>query len=139
MADPRLILGKIIKVNGTTPGPARGITYDIAVHDPNIEGVFTLLGQRPMKRLPDTIDIDAYIVGDIVIGSMEANKVRWHFQELPAFAECPTVTPPTPTPTPNDPLVQPIISPYPTVQVTTISGTIAGAESTPVPPDGGEA
>lgn len=131
MADPRLILGKIIRVNGTTPGPARGITYDIAVHDPNIEGVFTLLGQRPMKRLPDTIDIDAYIVGDIVIGSMEANKVRWHFQELPAFAECPTVTLPAPAPTPGDALIMPPQTPYTTAQNYSQAG---GAQVAPAPP-----
>lgn len=133
MADPRLILGKIVAVSGPSPGRASGISYRIAVHDPNTEGVFTLDGQRPVKRLPDTIDVEAFVVGDIVVGSVEANRVRWHFQELPAFADCPTVTPPPVAPTPNDPLVSPVITPYPTT--TTIVGGISGSESTPVGPE----
>lgn len=114
MADPRLIIGKIIAVEGATPGPASRISYTIAVHDPNVDGIFTLTRQTPMKRLPDTLDVDAYIVGDIVVGSVEANRVRWHFQELPAFADCPTLTPPSPIVSPTDSLTIPPITPYAT-------------------------
>ena len=138
MADPRLILGKIIAVQGTSPGRASTISYTIAVHDPNTDGVFTLEKQRPVKRLPDTIDIEAFVVGDIVVGSVEANRVRWHFQELPAFADCPTLTPPEPIVSPYDPLNLPPITPYVTPQreIASITGSIAVAEATPVSPDG---
>ena len=131
MADPRLILGKIIAVTGPSPGRASGISYRIAVHDPNTEGVFTLDGQRPAKRLPDTIDVDAFVIGDIVVGSVEANRVRWHFQELPAFAECPTLTPPSPIVTPEDPFRLPPITPYPNV---TNYATAGSSQSAPAPP-----
>jgi hypothetical protein len=132
MADPRLILGRISAVNGTSPGRASSISYTIAVHDANVEGIFTLEQQVPVKRLPDEIDIQAYIVGDIVVGSIEANRVRWHFVELPAFGPCPTVTPPAPIISPEDPLFIPTITPYPTV---TQAGSIAGSESTPAGPE----
>lgn len=131
MADPRLILGKIIAVQGTSPGRASTISYTIAVHDPNTEGVFTLEGQRPVKRLPDTIDVEAFIVGDIVVGSVEANRVRWHFQELPAFADCPTLTPPAPIVSPEDPFRVPPITPYPNVTNYAQAGS---SQSAPAPP-----
>lgn len=132
MADPRLILGRIAAVNGTSPGRASSISYTIAVHDPNVEGIFNLEQQAPAKRLPDEIDIQAYNIGDIVVGSIEANRVRWHFVELPAFGPCPTVPAPQPVTSPEDPLVIPPITPYPSV---TQAGTIAGAESMPVGPE----
>lgn len=90
MADPRLILGRIQTVNGTSPGPASGITYTIGVHDPNVEGVYTLENQAPMQRWPNELDITAVSVGTIVIGTAEANRIRWHFLEMPAFADCPS-------------------------------------------------
>lgn len=132
MADPRLIMGKIVQVNGTSPGPASVISYTIAVHDSNVDGVYTLERQRPIKRLPDTIDIEAFVVGDIVVGSVEANRVRWHFQELPAFADCPTVVPPAPRPSPEDPLTLPVVTPYATAARADIgAGSSAPAEVTP--------
>lgn len=134
MADPRLILGKIIAVNGRSPGRASEISYTIAVHDPNTEGVFTLDGQRPAKRLPDTIDVDAFVVGDIVVGSVEANRVRWHFQELPAFAECPTLTPPAPITSPEDPFRLPPITPYPNVINFAVVGSSVTAQAEPTNP-----
>ena len=134
MADPRLILGRIAAVNGPQQGPAREITYRINVHDPNVEGVFTLENQTPLKRWPPEVDIIAYKVGDIVVGSMEANRVRWHFVELPAFGPCPTVPAPQPVVSPEDPLVIPPITPYPSVQTSTATQA-GGAESTPVPPE----
>lgn len=89
MADPRLILGRIVTINGTTPGPASGISYTIAVHDPATEGVYRLERQAPLKRWPDDIDVEACEVGSMVIGTVSANRVQWHFHEYPAFAECP--------------------------------------------------
>jgi hypothetical protein len=129
MADPRLILGRITAVNGASPGRASTISYTIAVHDPNVEGIFTLDRQAPAKRLPDEIDIQAYNVGDIVIGSVEANRVRWHFQELPAFADCPTLTPTAPIVLPEDPFRVPPITPYPN---STNYSVGAGSSPTPV-------
>jgi hypothetical protein len=135
MADPRLILGRISRVNGPEQGPAREITYRINVHDPNIDGVFTLDDQRPVKRWPPEVDIVAYAVGDIVVGSMEANRVRWHFVELPAFAECPTVEPPAPIISPEDPLVIAPITPFPNVTNYAQAGS---SQSAPAPPPVGE-
>ena len=136
MADPRLILGRIAAVNGTSPGRASSISYTIAVHDPNVEGIFTLERQAPAKRLPDEIDIQAYSIGDIVVGSIEANRVRWHFVELPAFGPCPTVPAPQPVISPEDPLVIPPITPYPSASNLSVAG---GSVSAPAPgPESGE-
>ena len=133
MADPRLILGRIAAVNGTSPGRASSISYTIAVHDPNVEGIFTLERQAPAKRLPDEIDIQAYSIGDIVVGSIEANRVRWHFVELPAFGPCPTVPAPQPVISPEDPLVIPPTTPYPNSTNYSVAGTgvSAPADITP--------
>ena len=90
MADPRLILGRIASVQGTSPGPSSGITYTIGVHDPNVEGVYVLNNQAPMQRWPNDLDIIAVPAGTIVIGTAEANRIRWHFMEMPAFADCPS-------------------------------------------------
>lgn len=136
MADPRLILGRISAVNGPEQGPAREITYRINVHDPNVDGVFTLENQTPLKRWPPEVDIIAYKVGDIVVGSMEANRVRWHFMEMPAFAECPTVEPPAPIVSPEDPLVIPPVTPYPSASNLSAAGSSVSA---PAPgPESGE-
>jgi hypothetical protein len=135
MADPRLILGRITAVNGASPGRASTISYTIAVHDPNVEGIFTLERQAPTKRLPDEIDIQAYSVGDIVIGSIEANRVRWHFVELPAFADCPTLTPPAPIVSPEDPFNLPPITPFPNVTNYAQAGS---STSAPAPPPVGD-
>jgi hypothetical protein len=135
MADPRLILGRITAVNGASPGRASTISYTIAVHDPNVEGIFTLERQAPTKRLPDEIDIQAYNVGDIVIGSIEANRVRWHFVELPAFADCPTLTPPAPIVSPEDPFNLPPITPFPNVTNYAQAGS---SSSAPAPPPVGD-
>lgn len=93
MADPRLIIGRIVSVEGTSPGPATFISYTIAVHDPAVEGIFRLEGQRPIQRWPDLLDTVALPVGMLVIGAIEANVVRWHFMELPAFADCTEAAP----------------------------------------------
>lgn len=90
MADPRIVLGRIKTVSGTSPGPSSGITYTIGVHDPNVDGVFELRNQAPMQRWPNDLDITAVPVGTIVIGTAEANRIRWHFMEMPAFADCPS-------------------------------------------------
>jgi hypothetical protein len=135
MADPRLILGRITAVNGASPARASTISYTIAVHDPNVEGIFTLERQAPTKRLPDEIDIQAYSVGDIVIGSIEANRVRWHFVELPAFADCPTLTPPARIVLPEDPFDLPPITPFPNVTNYSVFGAGVSTSSTPVVPE----
>lgn len=88
MADPRLILGRIVSSHGTSPGPASGITYTIAVHDPQVEGVFRLERQKPVQRWPDDIDVVALRDGQLVVGAIAANAVQWHFHEYPAFREC---------------------------------------------------
>lgn len=87
--DPRLILGRIVTVNGPEQGRASLISYTIAVHDSSVEGVYRLNRQVPLQRWPDQVDIRARQVGDIVIGTVSANRVQWHFHEYPAFAACP--------------------------------------------------
>ena len=90
MTDPRLILGRIVGVNGTTPGPASGISYTIKCHDPNVEGPYSLSNQKPIRRWPDTLDTVAFAVGSMVQGIVDANVVQWHSMEMPDFAECPS-------------------------------------------------
>lgn len=138
MADPRLILGKIIGVSGASPGRASGISYSIAMHDPQVDGIITLTEQKPVKRLPDTIDILAFDIGDIVIGSVESNRVRWHFFEMPAFADCPAgIAPSSPVVSPDDPLAIAPVTPYPTTQYVTVAAGGSQTEIAPAP-EGGE-
>lgn len=90
MQDPRPILGRIVSVQGTTPGPASGISYTVACHDANVDGVYRLDGQKPIRRWPDTLDTVAFAVGSMVQGIVDANVVQWHSMEMPDFAECPS-------------------------------------------------
>jgi hypothetical protein len=89
MNDPRLILGIITAVNGTTPGPASGITYTIMVSDPATAGTFPMEGQTPYSRWPDELDIVALTPGVPVLGAALGGEITWHFWEQPAFADCP--------------------------------------------------
>jgi len=89
MQDPRPIIGRIVAVAGTTPGPASGISYTIACHDANVDGVYRLDGQKPVRRWPDTLDTVAWSVGSMVQGIVDANVVQWHTLELPDFGACP--------------------------------------------------
>lgn len=92
MQDPRPILGRVVAVQGTSPGPASGITYTIACHDANVDGVYRLEGQRPIRRWPDTLDTVAWVVGSMVQGIVDANTVTWHTMEMPDFGACPDNT-----------------------------------------------
>jgi|GEM_PF-4247972 len=57
--------GIIVAVNGTTPGPASGITYDVEV-DLN-GGSFLIKNTEPTHgRFPDELDTVAVPVGSIV-------------------------------------------------------------------------
>ena len=89
MQDPRPIIGRIVSVQGTTPGPASGLSYTIACHDANVDGVYRLSGQRPIRRWPDTLDTVAWAVGSLVQGIVDANIVTWHTMEMPDFGPCP--------------------------------------------------
>jgi hypothetical protein len=89
MNDPRIILGVITAVNGTTPGPASGITYTIVVSDPATAGTFPMEGQVPYSRWPDELDIVALVPGVPVLGAAIGGEITWHFWEQPAFADCP--------------------------------------------------
>ena len=88
MADPRLILGRIQSVQGNNPDQAVNVWYTIAVHDPQVDGVYLLERQAPVRRWPPTLDIIPLELGDIVIGTVSSNRVQWHFMEYPAFADC---------------------------------------------------
>lgn len=89
MASPRLILGRVVEVSGTTPGPASGITYTIACHDPQVDGPFRVTNQRPVRRWPDAIDTVAFAVGSMVVGVSDAGVLQWHSMEMPDFGACP--------------------------------------------------
>ena len=89
MASPRIILGRIVEVNGTTPGPASGISYTIACHDPQVDGPFRVTNQRPIRRWPDAIDTVAFAVGSMVVGVSDATILQWHSMEMPDFGACP--------------------------------------------------
>jgi hypothetical protein len=135
MADPRLILGRIKTVAGSSPGPSSSISYTISVHDPNVEGVYTLVNQAPVQRWPNDLDIKAMPVGSIVIGSVEANRVRWHFIEMPAFADCPSSSfadTALKMLSSNGGMILPS-------GATGASGPVGGSESAPAPDAGGEA
>lgn len=57
--------GIIIAVNGTNPGPASGITYDVEV-DLN-GGAFNMFGVQPIgSRFPDDLNTVAAPAGTIV-------------------------------------------------------------------------
>jgi len=92
MQDPRPIIGRVVSVQGTTPGPASGIAYTIACYDANVDGVYRLEGQKPIRRWPDTLDTVAWVVGSLVHGIVDANVVTWHTMELPDFGACPDNT-----------------------------------------------
>jgi hypothetical protein len=89
MASPRIILGRVVEVAGTSPGPASGITYTIACHDQQVDGVFRVTNQRPVRRWPETIDTVAFEVGTMVVGVTDANVLQWHSMEMPDFGACP--------------------------------------------------
>ncbi len=91
MPDPRPIIGRVVAVQGTTPGPAGGISYTIDVQDSGGDGVFRLEDQVPQFRWPDAIDTVALAVGSLVNGCMAQNRVVWWFIERFEFAECPQV------------------------------------------------
>lgn len=89
MASPRIILGRVVEVFGTTPGPASGITYTIACHDPQVDGPFRVTNQRPVRRWPDAIDTVAFAVGSMVVGVSDSSILQWHSMEMPDFGACP--------------------------------------------------
>jgi hypothetical protein len=89
MASPRIILGRVVEVSGTSPGPASGITYTIACHDPQVDGVFRVTNQRPVRRWPETIDTVAFEVGTMVVGVTDTSVLQWHSMEMPDFGACP--------------------------------------------------
>lgn len=132
MADPRAIIGRIVSVEGVSPGPATFISYTIAVHDPNVEGIFRLEGQRPIQRWPDALDTVALPVGMLVMGATEANVIRWHFMEMPAFKDCAAAVP-------NATLAQRFanlggLNGIPPILPPTSGGSnIGGGESAPIP------
>lgn len=94
LAESVIITGVVERVNGTSPGPSSGITYDITANLPS--GPVRLTNQRPsVWRYGDAVDIDAgLLVGRLVIGAMIGQYLWWEFYEPQAFALCPGVTPP---------------------------------------------
>lgn len=96
MTNHNIIIDGIIeRVNGTSPGPSSGISYDITANLP--DGPLLLPRQVPsIWRYADAVDIDAgLLVGRMVIGILVGNHyIWWQFTEPQAFALCPGVTPP---------------------------------------------
>lgn len=84
-------------INGTTPGPASGITYDLKVNAGAAGGTFLIEGVAPhAPRMPDDIDVDAIPVGRpvLLLGYGSADSRTWYWLapvEMPAAPEeaCP--------------------------------------------------
>lgn len=96
MNEETTIRGVIENVNGTSPGPSSGISYNITANLPG-RGPTLLPYQLPSEwRYGDAVDIDAgLLVGRKIIGTLDSNSnIWWHFTEPQAFALCPGVTPP---------------------------------------------
>lgn len=88
-----IALGTITAINGTTPGPASGITYDVAVA---IGGGTTEVVTAPsVPRFPDDVEVDGLAVGTPVLfavfGADVAKSFYWLAPvEMPADPEpCP--------------------------------------------------
>ena len=84
-----IVVGRIVSAQGTTPGPASGITYTIEWTDPGA-GVVRLTGQKPaIPRYPGEVDVTAYPAGAFVFGVLSNGQyIAWLFTELLAFAAC---------------------------------------------------
>ncbi len=64
MSDIRPCLVVVESVQGTTPGPASGITYTVAVAFENGDRMSGIEGVKPdWPRWPDSVKIDAAPVG----------------------------------------------------------------------------
>jgi hypothetical protein len=90
--DPKIIIGRVVAVNGTTPGPASGISYSIVASIPDT-GPVRMDNQKPARRWPDELWIEAVPTTrgkNLVFGIWEASVLTWHFLEFPSFADCPS-------------------------------------------------
>ncbi len=80
-------LGMITAINGTNPGPASGITYDVAVNEPT--GVVTYLKIVPANARPaDTIDTKAAPVNTGVWVYSSGQKMFFLIPEFPDWGTC---------------------------------------------------
>jgi len=88
--DPKIIIGRVVAVNGTTPGPASGISYAIVASIPDV-GPVRMENQKPARRWPDDLWLEAVPTTpgkNLVFGIWEASVLTWHFLEFPSFAAC---------------------------------------------------
>lgn len=83
--------GKVVRVNGTNPGPAAGITYDVQVNMPG-GGVASWFGVVPSVGRPrGNYDVRAAPVGSEILAGVSGSQYVsfWIFEE-PDTEECPT-------------------------------------------------
>lgn len=81
------MLGVIVSVQGTNPGPASGITYTVDVNETN--GVSRLAGIVPAcGRVPDAIDTKAAAPGSACLVYAMHNRLFFMIYEWPDTASC---------------------------------------------------
>lgn len=81
------LLGVIVSVQGTNPGPASGITYTVDVNDAN--GVSRVVGVVPCEsRPPDAYDIKAAGVGSGCLVYVLNQKMFFFIREYIDVGAC---------------------------------------------------
>jgi hypothetical protein len=82
----QVYIGAVLAVNGTTPGPASGITYDVRV---DAGGGSVLPAMKPMTpRYPDSVDVVAIPVGSAVLVVRTEGAYYLMTSELPDLGPC---------------------------------------------------
>lgn len=82
----QVYIGVVAAVNGTTPGPASGIDYDVRV---NAGGGSILAGIKPMTpRYPDDVGVVAIPVGSSVLVVRTEGAYYLMTSELPDLGPC---------------------------------------------------
>lgn len=88
MSQTEYIGGVVMSVQGTTPGPASGISYTVGIN--LASGVRIVDGVKPHgNRWPDALDIDgAAMVNQPIGGEVVGGRVLWKFFEPPVLRTC---------------------------------------------------
>lgn len=84
---PVPVMGVIKSVQGTSPGPASGITYTVSINKPG-GGVVDLAGVKPSNARPTAADINAADVGTIVSGWIVGGNAYFTIIEQYAGGGC---------------------------------------------------
>lgn len=86
----RVYIGFVTAIDGTTPGPASGISYTVRINkDGSVLEVPRVVPSN--GRLPDEWDVDAFPIGTLVLVINESGRLEFVFcpAERPATGVCP--------------------------------------------------